>query len=135
MLLAAGSQDGQAHIWDVRGASNNGSSIKPLATYKGSQALPKGAIRNVKFSQSGSVDLLAFTEHTSFLNLVDARLIGCGEGLSEAVRVSPVDADVNLAGMAFSPHGKSIVVATENAALEYLTDLRARHSFPSGSVL
>lgn len=81
------------------------------------------------------MDLLAFTEHSSFLNLVDSRLIGCGEGLCEAVRVCPVDTDVNLAGLAFSPQGKSILVATENAALEYLTDLRARHSFPSGSVL
>lgn len=123
--LAAGSQDGTVHVWDMR-------STKRLAHIQGAQNPPKGAIRNVKFSQSGSVDLLAFSEHTSVVNLVDARTFeGC-----DAIRVSQSpDIDVNISGIAFTPDSKSLVVGLENGALEYRIDMKSRHAFPHGQLL
>lgn len=123
--LAAGSQDGTVHVWDTR-------STRRLAHLHGSQDTPKGAIRNVKFSQSNSVDLLAFSEHTSVVNFVDARTWGD----QDAVRVSPsTDIDVNVSGMAWAPDSRSLVVGLENGALEYRIDMRSRHSFPQGSLV
>lgn len=123
--LAAGSQDGTVHVWDMR-------STKRLAHIQGNQNPPKGAIRNVKFSQSGSVDLLAFSEHTSVVNLVDARTFeDC-----DAIRVSQSpDIDVNISGIAFTPDSKSLVVGLENGALEYRIDMKSRHAFPHGQLL
>jgi hypothetical protein len=123
--LAAGSQDGSVHVYDMR-------STKRLAHLRGQQAPPKGAIRNVKFSQSGSVDLLAFSEHTSVVNLVDARTFeDC-----DTIRVSQTaDIDVNISGMAFTPDSKSLMVGLENGALEYRIDLKSRHAFPQGQLL
>lgn len=65
------------------------------------------------------------------MNLVDARTFDD----VESIRVSPVDVDVNIAGLAFAPDSKSIMVASENGTLEYRIDMRARHSFPAGSIM
>lgn len=54
--FAVGSQDGFVCVWDVRRTS------KMLARIASSQPSGRGAVRAVKFSHSGSVDLLAFTE-------------------------------------------------------------------------
>ncbi len=53
--FAVGCQDGFVCVWDIRSA-------KKLAQLPSCQANGRGAVRSVKFSQSGSVDLLAFTE-------------------------------------------------------------------------
>lgn len=67
--FAVGCQDGFTCVWDVRsvfggsggtgGSSTNG---KKLAQIPSAQMNGRGAVRSVKFSHSGSVDLLAFTE-------------------------------------------------------------------------
>lgn len=55
MKFAVGCQDGVVCVWDIRKA-------KKLAQLSSTQPNGRGAIRSVKFSHSGSVDLLAFTE-------------------------------------------------------------------------
>lgn len=125
MHLAAGSQDGTVHVWDVRSIGSS-----RLARLSGQQACPKGAIRNVKFSQAGSIDLLGFTEHCSVVNLVDARTY---EG-QDQVQVAG-QADVNLSGMAWTPDGRSLCVGMEAAVLEYKVEMKSRLTFPHGSIL
>lgn len=125
MQLAAGSQDGTVSVWDVR-------SSKRMVKLESTQATPKGAVRSVKFSQTGSVDLLAFSEHTAFVNLVDARTFED----SCSIRVSPsLDVEVNISGMAFSPDSKSLMVGLEGGVLEYPIDVKSRMTFPLGSIL
>lgn len=53
--FAVGCQDGFVNVWDIR-------SSKKLSQIASAQTNGRGAVRSVKFSQSGSVDLLAFTE-------------------------------------------------------------------------
>ncbi|KAJ2116495.1 hypothetical protein GGF48_004821, partial [Coemansia sp. RSA 921] len=62
-LFAVGSQDGYVTVWDVRSQQK----MVQLETYQHGRS--RGACRNVKFSPSGSVDLLAFSEHTSYVNI------------------------------------------------------------------
>ncbi|KAJ1954125.1 hypothetical protein EC988_002599 [Linderina pennispora] len=55
-LFAVGSQDGFVNVWDIRSHQK----MISLETYQHGRS--RGACRNVKFSPSGSVDLLAFSE-------------------------------------------------------------------------
>ncbi|KAJ2546750.1 hypothetical protein EV175_005486, partial [Coemansia sp. RSA 1933] len=65
--FAVGSQDGYATVWDIRSQQK----MVQLETFQHGRS--RGACRNVKFSPSGSIDLLAFSEHTSYVNVVDTR--------------------------------------------------------------
>lgn len=81
--FAVGCQDGFTCVWDIRsifggsggaGASCSGPSsanTKKLAQIPSAQMNGRGAVRSVKFSQSGSVDLLAFTEVLLFIDLAN----------------------------------------------------------------
>lgn len=53
--FAVGCQDGWVCVWDIR-------SSKRMSQLASTQPNGRGAVRAVKFSQTGSVDLLAFTE-------------------------------------------------------------------------
>lgn len=53
--FAVGCQDGFVCVWDIR-------SSKKLAQLASKQANGRGAVRAVKFTHAGSIDLLAFTE-------------------------------------------------------------------------
>ncbi|CAO3677352.1 unnamed protein product [Umbelopsis vinacea] len=101
--FAVASQDGTVNIWDVR-------STIPLFTL-GSKQSPnaKGAARCVKFSTSGAVDLLAYTEHVSYVNIVDARNFST----QQVLRVSPSHLDYHITGMSFAPDSRSLFVGPE----------------------
>lgn len=53
--FAVGCQDGLVCVWDIR-------RTKKLAQLSSQQTGGRGAVRSVKFSHTGSIDLLAFTE-------------------------------------------------------------------------
>ena len=53
--FAVGCQDGVVCVWDIR-------RTKKLAQLPSQQSGGRGAVRSVKFSHTGSIDLLAFTE-------------------------------------------------------------------------
>ncbi|KAJ1844272.1 hypothetical protein LPJ70_003020, partial [Coemansia sp. RSA 2708] len=65
--FAVGSQDGYITVWDIRSQQK----MAQLETFQHGRS--RGACRNVKFSPSSSIDLLAFSEHTSYVNIVDTR--------------------------------------------------------------
>lgn len=64
----------------------------------------KGACRSVKFSPSPSIDLLAFAEHVSYVNFVDARTF---DG-KQSVRVSPPGTDMHISGLSWTPDSRSV---------------------------
>ncbi|KAJ3380156.1 hypothetical protein HDU84_006149 [Entophlyctis sp. JEL0112] len=80
---------------------------------------------------AGSVDLLMFSEHMSYVNLVDARTFN----ETQSVRVAPANSDQHISGITFSPDSKTIFVGLETAVLEYDVDTMSRRSFPAGSLL
>lgn len=122
--FAVGCQDGFTCVWDVRRS-------KKLAQLQSQQSNGRGAIRSVKFSQSGSVDLLAFTEHTSFVNVVDTRTLET----RDILRIGTPTSELNLTGLAFSPDSRSIFVGTEQVILEYDVNTRNRRVFPTGQII
>ena len=139
--LAVASQDGIVSVWDIRnvqtssGSTGTSLSNSPkLASIQSTQhPQVKGAVRSVKFSPSPSIDLLAFTEHVSYVNLIDARTF---DGSSrQSIRLSSAQGDVHLSGVSFSPDSRAVFVGLESTVLEFDVDTVARRSFPCGVLI
>lgn len=98
--FAVSSQDGSVHVWDIR-------SRNPLARFAGLHpSITKGAARCVKFTQTGAVDLLAFTEHVSHVHIVDARTF---DG-QQTLRVGSAGHDTPITGLCFSNDSQKMFV-------------------------
>ncbi|KAK9718180.1 hypothetical protein K7432_005695 [Basidiobolus ranarum] len=123
--FAVASQDGYVSVWDVRSSNK----LAKINATQGTRA--KGACRCVKFSPSGSVDLLMFSEHVSYVNIVDARTFND----RQSIRVAPPSFDQHISGFTFSPDSKAVYVGVEGSVLEYEVDTMRRRSFPTGSIL
>ncbi|KAG5458603.1 MAG: hypothetical protein BJ554DRAFT_1144, partial [Olpidium bornovanus] len=91
----------------------------------------KGAARCVKFSPIGSIDLLAYSEHVSYVNFVDARTFNS----RQTIRVAPPDCDSHISGITYSPDSKTVFVGMENMVMEYDVDTIKRRSFPEGRII
>ncbi|KAI8914668.1 WD40-repeat-containing domain protein [Gorgonomyces haynaldii] len=123
--FAVATQDGYVSVWDIR-------STEKLTKLKSMQhPQVKGACRCVKFSPSGSMDLLMYSEHISYINIVDTRNFS----EKQTIRVSPPGNDQNISGISFSEDCKKVFVGVENSILEYQVDTMARRCFPQGSIL
>ncbi|EPZ34813.1 WD40 repeat-like protein [Rozella allomycis CSF55] len=124
--FAVACQDGFVCVWDIR-------SSEKLAKIQSQQSpAVKGACRSVKFSPSGSVDLLVFSEkHVSYINVVDARSFN----QHQVLRVAPPNTDLHITGLSFSPDSQAVFVGTESAILEYEVDTILRRTFPYGAIL
>ncbi|KAJ2861003.1 hypothetical protein GGH94_005170 [Coemansia aciculifera] len=139
-LFAVGSQDGYVTVWDIRSQQQK---LVQLETFQHGRS--RGACRNVKFSPSGSVDLLAFSEHSSFVNIADTRcfekrqILRVGGGNEEVVPPpdSPtlVDQDYQITGLRFAYDSSALFVGLEGSILEYSVDRISRHSFPSSAII
>ncbi|KAJ2327253.1 hypothetical protein GGI00_004510 [Coemansia sp. RSA 2681] len=147
-LFAVGSQDGYVTVWDIRSQQQK---LVQLETFQHGRS--RGACRNVKFSPSGSVDLLAFSEHSSFVNIADTRCfekrqilrVGGGsieeEGEGPAALPRPlesptmVDQDYQITGLRFAYDSSALFVGLEGSILEYSVDRVSRHSFPSSAII
>jgi WD40 repeat protein len=121
--LASAHQDGIVCVWDVRKASSTGPPMKRLNASQTSSS--KGSCRNVKFSRGTPVDLLAFSEHTTFVHVVDARDFAS----EQLVRVHPSVRDHNVAGIAFSPLSKQLFVGLEDSLSVYDVLSGSRRAF------
>ncbi|SAM09619.1 hypothetical protein [Absidia glauca] len=123
--FAVASQDGTVHVWDIR-------SQLPLCKFGGEHnAITKNAARCVKFTQTGAVDLLAYSEHVSHVSIIDARTFNT----QQTLRVGGAGLDTPITGLAFSPNSHSMFVGLESAILEYEIDSGARRRFPKGALL
>lgn len=123
--FAVTSQDGSVHIWDIRNRN-------PLAKFASVQpGTTKGAARCVKFTQTGAVDLLAFTEHVSHVHVVDARTFN----EQQTIRVATTGQDVPITGLTFSNDSKKMFVGLESAILDFDVDTSSRRRFAYGSLV
>jgi WD40 repeat protein len=122
---AVASQDGYVSVWDVRHSEK----IAKFATEQ--QAATRRAARCVKFSPSGSIDLMVYSEHVSYINVVDARTFNT----RQVIRAAPPGHDQNISGVAFSPSAKSIFVGLESNVLEYKVDTTTRRCFGAGTII
>ncbi|KAJ2023946.1 hypothetical protein IWW57_003919, partial [Coemansia sp. S610] len=140
-LFAVGSQDGYVTVWDIRSHQQR---LVQLETFQHGRS--RGACRNVKFSPSGSVDLLAFSEHSSFVNIVDTRcfekrqilrVAGTNEEPMAQTPDSPTMAepDYQITGLRFAYDSSALFVGLEGSILEYSVDRVSRHSFPSSAII
>ncbi|KAG9065708.1 hypothetical protein KI688_001997 [Linnemannia hyalina] len=73
----------------------------------------------------------SFSEHVSYVNLVDARTFHD----RQVIRVAPPGNDEHISGIAMSPDSKVCFVGLENSVLEFDVDTITRRSFPSGSLI
>ncbi|KAG0172426.1 hypothetical protein DFQ28_010741 [Apophysomyces sp. BC1034] len=122
---AVASQDGTVHVWDIR-------QQQPLYKFgQESESITKNAARCVKFSQTGAIDLLAYSEHVSHINIVDARTFD----IRQILQVGAPDVDTPITGLAFSLDSRTLFVGLEDAILEYPVDTSTRRRFPQGSLL
>ncbi|KAI8926586.1 WD40-repeat-containing domain protein [Entophlyctis helioformis] len=127
--FAVASQDGFVSVWDIRSSNKL---VQLGSKQAGGDANPqvKGACRCVKFSTSGSIDLLMYSEHVSYVNVVDARSFN----ERQSIRVSPPGTDQHISGIAFSPDSKSVFIGSESCLLELEVDTMTRRCFPEGSI-
>lgn len=123
--FAVACQDGYACVWDVRMLN------RKLALIESTQRNQKGAARCIKFTRANSMDLLAFSEHVSMINVVDARTFSS----RQAIRVAPSNTDMHISGLAFSPDSKTLMVGMEQHLLEFDVDTASRRSFAVGNVV
>ncbi|KAJ2709542.1 hypothetical protein H4R19_004198, partial [Coemansia spiralis] len=141
-MFAVGSQDGFVTVWDVRTHRR----LAQLETCQHGRS--RGACRNVKFSPSGSIDLLAFSEHTTFVSIIDTRSFDKRQTLrvdSEVPRdlvdlFSPDSPaltayDTQITGLRFSPDSSALFVGLEESILEYTVDRIGRYSFSSYDII
>ncbi|EIE90389.1 hypothetical protein RO3G_15100 [Rhizopus delemar RA 99-880] len=104
--FAVSSQDGSVHVWDP--------------------SITKGAARCVKFTQSGAIDLLAFTEHVSHVHIIDARTFD-GE---QTIKILSTAYDAPLSGLCFSTDS-----SLDHAILDFNIDTCSRKRFPGGVLI
>ncbi|OZJ03568.1 hypothetical protein BZG36_03091 [Bifiguratus adelaidae] len=126
-IFAVASQDGIVNVYDIKAMRK----ICELGTRE--QTYSKNATRCVKFSSSGSLDLLAYTEHESYIHIVDARTFNA----QQSIRVAPDESslDVNISGLSFTPDSRRLFVGLEHAVHEYELDTVVRRSFAVGSTI
>jgi hypothetical protein len=74
------------------------------------------------------MDLLLFSEHVSYVNIVDARTFN----ETQSLRVCPQGSEQHITGIAFSPDSQNIFVGLEHSFLQYEIDTMSRRCFPEG---
>ncbi|KAL0237879.1 hypothetical protein GEMRC1_012353 [Eukaryota sp. GEM-RC1] len=117
LMWASASQDGTAVVNDVRYSGV----LKKVSAYRHPEN-PDGvssSFRSCKFSKCGTTDLLAFSQHRSYVMVCDARnfadtnVLNFGRG-------------VELAGLCFVDHDRFLMYATEDEIGAMAINLPAR---------
>ncbi|KAI9011494.1 WD40-repeat-containing domain protein [Gaertneriomyces semiglobifer] len=130
--FAVASQDGFVSVWDIRSVSPAAPSSNKLAQLDSRQnPQVKGACRSVKFSPVGGMDLLMYSEHMSYVSIVDARTFGA----RQTIRVAPTSSDQHISGICFSPDSRTAFVGMESNVWEFEVDTLNRRCFPEGSII
>ena len=124
--FAISCQDGHVCVFDTR---NTSCKLAILNSQQNPQI--KGACRNVKFSQTNSLDLLMYSEHVNYVTVVDTR----DYSTQQAIRVTPPNTDLHISGISFDSECSSVFVGLEASLIEYKIDLKTRRIFPIGSIL
>jgi WD40 repeat protein len=123
-LFAVASQDGYVSVFDVRQTTK----LAQLPAKQRTQV--RGVCRCVKFAPTGPIDLLMFSEHVSYVHLVDTRLLDN----QQTIKVPSDEGEQHIAGITFTPESKSILIGTEHSVYEYEIDTKGRRLFYHGDV-
>ncbi|PVU91952.1 hypothetical protein BB559_003916 [Furculomyces boomerangus] len=115
------SQDGYVSVWDIRMTKK----LASLQSYQ--QGRSRGACRNLKFTKSGCVDLLAFSEHASYINVIDSR----SYNEKQSIKVSTDGNDIQITGLEFSKNSGKLYVGLEGCIMDYKVNTLLRKTFPS----
>ena len=107
-LLATGSQDNTARVWDVR------STRHALHVLKGRMA----AVRSLRFAPNGSC--LVMAEAADFVHLIE-----CGSGKPAFRQEQLIDLFGEVAGVSFSPDGDSLFVGVADMTYGSLLEFTA----------
>lgn len=121
--LASASQDGSTIVIDVRKG-------KVLKSFKSLQNGSKGAIRSVKFSNQFGIDLMAFSEHTKYIHIIDTRNFN-----DEQIIEVEENGDVNISGFTFTSDSLRLIVGEEENIHEYHLDILKRRMSSEGELL
>ncbi|PVU93928.1 hypothetical protein BB561_002926 [Smittium simulii] len=124
-VFAIASQDGHVSIWDIR----MNRKINSLESVQSGRAC--GACRNVKFSKNGPVDLMAFSEHSSYVTVVDSRHFNKKQLLKTNTELG----ESQITGIEFSYDSEKLFVGLEGCILDYKVDTLKRRCFPYFSVM
>eukprot|EP00736_Rhodelphis_marinus_P000943 Rmarinus@m.18191 len=121
--FAIASQEGKVIVWDLR-------MLRVLAKLEAKQTAPvKRACRSLRFSPSSAIDLLTFTEHVSYLHVVDARTYND----HQVIRTCPQESDIS--GVCFSADSNRIFVGVcDLGVAEYPVDTWRRRQFTAGMI-
>ncbi|WUR02963.1 WD40 repeat domain-containing protein [Vairimorpha necatrix] len=114
--FAVASQDGFVSVWDLR------SDEKSYILRSKQQGTHKGAVRNVFFSIKKSLDLIFFTEQSSYLSIFDARSF-------EKRQLVNLGDDVQITGATISEEDFKIFVSSEHKIYEYDINTISRRIF------
>ncbi|KAF7727500.1 hypothetical protein EC973_007478 [Apophysomyces ossiformis] len=120
-IFAVTSQDGYVNVWDIRHTQ------KLCQLGSAETRNTRKAARSIQFSK-GPLDLLAYTEHVSHVNIVDTRTFES----RQVVRLSPAEMDYHIAGFSFSPDNRSLFVGLEHSMVELAVDVNSRRQFAGG---
>ncbi|KAI9319892.1 hypothetical protein BX666DRAFT_2088145, partial [Dichotomocladium elegans] len=119
-MFAVSSRDGIVYVYDVR------QDHQCLAKICSTEArATRNVPRSLQFSK-GPIDLLAYAEHVSNINLVDTRTFET----RQIVRIGPDDKDTHIAGLTFTHDSRSIFAGTEFEMFQIDIDSIARRQFP-----
>jgi WD40 repeat protein len=114
--FAVGTQDGYVCVWDIRGSG-------VLHRLESKQRDGhRGAVRNVKFSMKGSLDLLFFTEQLSYATICDTRDMR----RIQRIKIFP---DRQITGATFSENSEKIFVSTDDQVKCLNINTKSRRMF------
>jgi len=114
VLLATGSQDGSARLWDVR---------RPGSALGVCGGPADGPVRSLRFSPNGR--LLAVAEPRDFVRAIDVASVAAGGG-RRPVAAQDVDVFGEVGGVAFTPDGRGLFIGVHDDNYGCLLEMEVR---------
>ncbi|KAI7861183.1 WD40-repeat-containing domain protein [Circinella umbellata] len=125
--FAVTSQDGNVSIWDITQQNN----VEPICRIGSTETRKtRKAPRSIQFSK-GPLDLLAYSEHVSTINIIDTRTFET----RQVIRLAPNDMDYHITGLSFSPDNRSLFVGMEDSIIELSVDICSRRRFAAAGIV
>ena len=82
-------------------------------------------------SPQKGIDLVAFTESTSYIHIVDV----WSPDQHQTIRVAPDNEETDICGLCFSPDNRFLYVALHDRLVQLTVDLAARRCRPQGTLM
>ncbi|GAB0495470.1 hypothetical protein MMPV_006772 [Pyropia vietnamensis] len=123
VVVATGSQDGTARLWDIR---------RPTTVLGIASGLADGPVRSLRFSPCGR--LLAVAEPCDYVRVVDVASVACcgggggGGGGGRPPAVQDVDVFGEVGGIAWTPEGGRLYVGVHDDLFGCLLEMEVTSS-------